>query len=305
MAQRFGGRHSPDGSRPEAPAIPGDTAPANTFRGRQAYQSNIRAKLMFLVPLPLLLTGIGELRQGDAMGMVAELGGLGILLLAAWLLAEGLKAEAAYNARTVARPPAFPRKIAASCLTATGVFLVALGGMKGGLALALVTAVIAGGAHAFSFGIDPLRKKGLEGVSDFDTERVATAIEKAERLLSETLRAARGIGDRALEARVDTMAATARDMFRAVEQDPRDLSGARKFLGVYLRGARDATVKFSDLYSKTRDPQARADYESLLSDLENSFNAQRAAMLADNRTDLDVEIEVLRERLRRDGVSTT
>jgi 5-bromo-4-chloroindolyl phosphate hydrolysis protein len=91
-------------------------------------------------------------------------------------------------------------------------------------------------------------------------------------------------------------------MFRTVEEDPRDLTGARKYLGVYLLGAKDATVKFADLYSRTRDEKARADYEALLDDLEKSFAARTQKMLLDDRSDLDVEIEVLRERLEREGV---
>jgi hypothetical protein len=90
-------------------------------------------------------------------------------------------------------------------------------------------------------------------------------------------------------------------MFRQVESDPRDLTAARKYLSVYLMGARDAAVKFSDLYSRTRDPQAKADFEALLSDLETHFASRTQALLTDNRTDLDIEIGVLRERLMREG----
>lgn len=303
MAQRFGGEFSPDrparsGNTSQAP----DPAPANRFRGQSVVKSRFRARLLFVVPLPLLLTGIGELRAGDSLGMIGEFGALILLLAAAWLLTEGLKAETAYDARAVARPPAFPRKLSSSVLTGLGVALAATLGMGQDVLPGLLTGLIAGGAHAFSFGLDPMRKKGMEGMSEFDTQRVARAVEKAEKLLSETLAAADRFGDRRLQGRVEAMAASAREMFRAVEEDPRDLSGARKFLGVYLMGARDATVKFGDLYAKTRDAGARKDYEALLSDLEASFNAQRATMLLENRTDLDVEIEVLRDRLKREGL---
>ena len=91
-------------------------------------------------------------------------------------------------------------------------------------------------------------------------------------------------------------------MFRAVEQDPRDLARARTFLSVYLLGLRDATVKFADIWSRNRDPQARAQYEALLGDLETSFGTHRAQLLADDRSALDIEIEVLRERLQQDGL---
>ena len=47
-----------------------------------------------------------------------------------------------------------------------------------------------------------------------------------------------------------------------------------------------------------KSPTARADYEALLSDLETNFAARTKALLNDNLTDLDVEIQVLRDRLK-------
>ena len=142
----------------------------------------------------------------------------------------------------------------------------------------------------------------MEGLSEFDAQRVAKAVDKAEGLLRDTITASKRFGDRTLEGRVESLAASARKMFRAVEEDPRDLTGARKFMGVYLKGARDATVKFADLYSKKRDTSARSDYEALLTDLETTFAQQAEVMLIEDRTDLDVEIEVLRDRLKQEGV---
>jgi hypothetical protein len=91
-------------------------------------------------------------------------------------------------------------------------------------------------------------------------------------------------------------------MFRQVEADPRDLNAARRYLGVYLQGARDATVQFVDLYARNRDPQIRADYVTFLDDLENNFAKRTRAMLTDDRSNLDIEIEVLRERLDRENL---
>ena len=92
-------------------------------------------------------------------------------------------------------------------------------------------------------------------------------------------------------------------MIRTVEEDPRDLTGARKFLGVYLLGARDATTKFVELYSRQKGADTRDSYDALLSDLEMNFAAKTEKMLLDDRSDMDVEIKVLRDRLQREGVS--
>ncbi len=296
MTKKYGGQFSPDGATETAPSQP------NKFSGQEVYNPNIRSKLLFLVPLPLLFSGISELRIGNSTGMAIELGAFGVLILAAWLLRDGLQAEDAYNARKVAKPPAIPRKIFASVLTGLGVWMAAYGGAGLDLISSLVYAAAASAAHSFSFGIDPLRKKGMEGFDSFETERVTKAIEKAEKLLSETVTASHRIKDRALEARIESLARTARDMFRTIEEDPRDLTRARKFIGVYLKGARDATIKFANLYTKNRDQDARLKYENLLNDLEKNFSAHRETLLLDDRSDLDIEIEVLQDRLKQEGV---
>ena len=154
-----------------------------------------------------------------------------------------------------------------------------------------------------AFGLDPMRKKGLEGVDQMATERIARAIDQAEGLVRDTTAAAARIGDQRVAGRVERICDQAREMFRVVERDPRDLARARAFLSVYLLGLRDATVKFADIYGRTRDPVVLGQYESLLGDLESSFTKQRTHLLEDNRGDLEVEIEVLRERLQQDGLT--
>ncbi|RYI14179.1 MAG: hypothetical protein EON48_12045, partial [Acetobacteraceae bacterium] len=134
----------------------------------------------------------------------------------------------------------------------------------------------------------------------FQTGRVAHAVQEGEAYLKGMQDAILRAGDRSLERRVDQFAGVARGLFRTIEADPGDLTAARKYLVVYLMGARDATVKFADHYAQTRDAGARADYEALLADLETTFAQKTTAFLSNNRTDLDVEIAVLRDRLKLD-----
>lgn len=292
MAKRFGGDFSPDarGKRGASPKH-------GPLVGSKPMRHRLRLLVLFVLPLPLLFLGLGK----PPLAMAVDFTAAAILVLAAWLLQEGLRAENAYNDRKIARRPAFPRKIFASLLTGIGIALAAMEGLSGVPGAALY-GIVGGLLHSFSFGIDPMHDKGMEGIDTFQTERVATALDKAERYLAEMKDAALRAGDRSVLDRVDRFHKTARVMFRTVEDDPRDLSAARKFLGIYLLAARDATVKFADLFAQTRDAQALADYDALLTDLEASFEAKREKLLVADRSDLDVEIEVLRDRLKRDGL---
>jgi hypothetical protein len=295
-AQRFGGRHSP-GPRPAEGAPP--PAP---FQGRPAARVSIRARLMYLLPAPLLFAGLGAIGRASPLETVAELGGFAGLTLSAWLLNEGLRAEAAYEARPVAKPPALPRKLVAAVVTALAVCVVGAVSLGQGLIGAVAFGAVAGVAQLVAFGLDPMKAKGLAGVDAFESERVAKAIDAAEELVREIVAAAGRLGDRRLEGRVERLCDQARDVFRAIEADPRDLARARSFLHVYLRGLRDATVKFADLQGRRRDPAAQAKYEDLIGDLETSFATHRTQLLEDSSGELEVEIEVLRDRLQQDGL---
>ncbi|MEM9969723.1 MAG: 5-bromo-4-chloroindolyl phosphate hydrolysis family protein [Pseudomonadota bacterium] len=284
MAQRYGGKFSP-----------GATGSAAKPQRRR---SGARVNLLFIVPFLLVFTAFTE----NAVGMAADLIAFGALMLAAWLTREGQIAHDAYDARRVAKRPAIPRKIFASVLTALGLGIAGYDPTDGALVNSLIFAVLGGVLHFIAFGPDPLRHKGVAEGDSFQTDRVAKAVYEAERHLTAMRDAIRGAGIPALSRRVDAFADTARQMFRAVEDDPRDLTGARRFMGVYLLGARDATTQFAELYARSKNEEARQDYEALLDDLEGSFAARTEKMLLDDKTGLDVEIEVLRDRLAREGI---
>jgi len=295
MAERFGGKHSP-GAAPKGPQA--DAVRRAAAEERRVDAAGARANLLFV---PAVLVAVLSLNAGPA-GLVAGLASGGVLALAAWLLREGLRAEAAFNARAVARRPALPRKMLASGLTGLGVALAAWGGAGAALG-PLLYGVAALALHVAAFGVDPLRDKGMEGIDTFQQSRVARVVVEAETYLAAMKAQIAQLGDRTLDARVAAFQALARRMIRTVEEDPRDLTEARKFLTVYLMGARDASVKFADHWKRTRDPAARADYEALLSDLETNFAARTDRMLEGGREDLDIEIKVLRDRLAREGVT--
>ena len=292
MAQRYGGKYSPDGQ--------GDSSPApdrGAYQGARRTRAGGRVNLLFLAPLPLIWAAFTTGPTGLALNLLA----LGLLLLAAWLTREGILAQEAYEARKVARAPGFPRKIAGSLLT--GIGLAVAGFAAGGGFLApLIYAVVGTVLHSMAFGLDPMKDKGMEGIDKMQTDRVARAVEKAETYLTGMTDAVKRAGDRQVEARVERFQISVRDMLRTVEDDPRDLTAARKYLGVYLMGARDATVKFADIYARSRDAKARSDYMMLLTDLEENFIAKTNSLLQDNNSDLEIEISVLRDRLEREGV---
>jgi hypothetical protein len=293
-AQRFGGAYSPG-------AQPGRGRPPVKWSERAIRSPSLRALGLFAAPSLLLFGMLGALGRGDGIGLV-WLGAAYLLIVAgASLTRTGLTAEAAYEARAVARPPGFPRKLFGAVAIALGVGLCALRATASPLQAAIFAA-IAAGLHLAAFGLDPMRSKGLDGLDTEALDAAITRIDTAKALIADMRQAAAKFGEQALADQVERLAATATEVLAKIERDPRELRRARRFLAVYLVGARDATVQFAQSFDASGDPAIRDKYAALLTDLEAQFASHRDTLLQDNRTALDVEIDVLRERLKQEGV---
>ena len=79
MAQRFGGKYSPKGD-------PGKDQ--DDFRNADVEPAAFRVNLLFVPPAILLILSLGK----GALALTAGAAGAAALLLAAWLLREGLRA---------------------------------------------------------------------------------------------------------------------------------------------------------------------------------------------------------------------
>ena len=317
MAKQFGGKYSPDASvnhtdnlssdrTTATPAGPVGGAERGAYYGAQADTAGMRSNVLFIPAVVVVFTSLSDGAVGLTFAVIAA----AVLTLAAWLTRDGLRAEAAYHARKVARRPLMPRKIIGSALTGLGIAVAAYktgveDGANGSLIAGLLFGGVTGVLHSVAVGIDPIKDKGMDGIDTHQQDRVARVVSEAEKTLDEMSNAILRAGSRQMEARVERFKTTARDLFRTVEEDPRDLSGARKYMTVYLRGAKDATVKFADVYARTQDNQVYNDYGALLDDLEQNFAARTRKMLLDDHSDLTIEIEVLRDRLSREGVKTS
>lgn len=291
MAIRFGGPFSPG-------ARDAQNLPARAVPGKLRHRLESRTTWITVAGIPFLTSAFFQ----DPVGMASNLAGFGALAAGMFMTRQGLQAEAAYDARRVARRPAIPRKLFGGILTGLGLAVGAFEPGAAELVGAGLIGVTGGLLHWFSFGSDPMRDKGMEGIDAVQQDRVARFIEEAEGHLQQMHDAILRTRDRGLEAKVHHFMATARGLFQQVEDDPAAFAAARRYLGVYLMGARDATVKFADLYARSGDASARAAWEALIADLETNFAARSRSLLDGSRTDMDIEIEVLRDRLAQEGV---
>ncbi|SOC10943.1 5-bromo-4-chloroindolyl phosphate hydrolysis family protein [Rhodobacter maris] len=295
MAKRYGGKYSPSpnaesrGYAGVAPDRLPETGPAHPMTRRLVW--------LVVAALPFLFNAFGA----GPLTLARSLGSFALIAGAVFLIREGLKAEAAWQARKVARRPVLPRKAFGALGIGLGLGLGAQAPEIGALGAGLI-GLIGAALSLFAFGLDPMRDKGLEGVDPFQQDRVSKVVTEGERELAAMAEAIARADDARLTARVAAFAETAHELFRAVEEDPGDLGAARRYLTVYLSGARAASEKYAGLTGALRDAKARAEYEALLDDLEANYAARTRALRENDRVALEIEVEVLRERLAREGL---
>ena len=88
MAQRIVGKYSPNAaSGPQEPAVIEAAPPPGG--------PMLKANLTFLLPFPFIFKAFA----GTPTALFSGLGAAGLLILAAWLTREGVKAHAAFDAK--------------------------------------------------------------------------------------------------------------------------------------------------------------------------------------------------------------
>lgn len=258
--------------------------------------------LMFLLPLPVLIAAVVSLAHGSLDGLLGNAVGYGLFLAGALLLRRGLLTEAEYGRRRVARAP-WPLKTLGGGVIAlaTGVTAWFGAGQHPAIAVAFGLAALLG--CYLSYGFDPRVAKRFTDRDGVDvTDRVLEALTQAEASIAAIEQSTRNIRNAELNSRLRRIVAQARQILTMLEEDPRDLRRARKFLNVYLDGAKQVTEGYAKTHARVAAPELEDNFRRVLATIEDVFQEQQQKLLETDVTDLDVQIEVLTTQLKREGV---
>ena len=272
------------------------------IRQGRAWLPVAKAAALFVLPLPLLLAVLVDLFSGDLAGLALTGGGLACLWAAGVLAWRALAAEARYFLGERLDPPLVPLKAASLGLTALGTGLAALAGGQRPAA-AGVFAVLAGLGHAAFYGRD-LKRRPVEvaPVAGVDVAAVTAQLKQAHGRLRGIEEAAHGIAVPEFRDRLERIIDIGRRILAEIERDPRDAARARKFLNLYLDSAERVTVEYARTHRQLRSRPLEENFRRLLIDMEETFALQHRKLIENDVLALDVEIEVLNARMRREGV---
>ncbi|HRY25479.1 MAG: 5-bromo-4-chloroindolyl phosphate hydrolysis family protein [Geminicoccaceae bacterium] len=252
---------------------------------------------------------VGPLVTGLMLGQVGKaLGGLGAiaaLQAAAWLIRKGRLAEREYAARTITRAPP-PRKLAGTALVGLAAFSLSALGAGQPVILGLVAAALMGFAAYLTYGLDPRADKGLDAKladrAGLKTEAVLAALEEARAKVRTIEAQARGLHSRELKDRLARITRSAEAVLAQIEKDPGDLRRARRFLVTYLDGTRDVVSGYRAQQQDLADTPLADNFRHVLETVERVFEEQREILKRNESLDLEVQIEVLKTQLEREGV---
>jgi 5-bromo-4-chloroindolyl phosphate hydrolysis protein len=271
-------------------------------RGR-AWIPVAKAAALFLLPMPLFFAAILDLASGDLGRFALTGGGLASFFTAGTLMWRALVAEARYLLGQRLDPPAFPLKATSLVLTALGTAAASLAGGNS-IAVVIVIALLAAVGHWAFYGAD-LRKRrvNIPRVNGIDIDSVTAQVKQAYGRLRGIEAAARNITVREFGERLERIIDIGRDILAEIERDPRDASRARRFLNVYLDSAEKVTTQYAQSHRKLLSQPLEQNFRQLLIDMEQNFSEQRKKLLESDAMILDADIEVLKTRLKREGIT--
>jgi 5-bromo-4-chloroindolyl phosphate hydrolysis protein len=296
---RQNGRLAPGGSR----KIGGGAAAAGTFPAIRPVVAKGWLLKAFAVGFgwPLLLA----LVRGSFRDTVALLAAMALLWAGGGLIARGCREEAENEGRTLALSP-LPWKLFGAVSAGVAAFAVSFGPAHDGVAMALLLGVLTGVGCVLTYGLDPradrsaieaaAKRAGVKG------KDVVDSLEEAHRKVRGIEDAAQRLHSRELKARLDRICGQARAILSQLEQDPKNLSRARRFLVNYLDGTRDVVGQYAAQQRDLADTPLAENFRRVLTTVEQVFAEQEEVLKQDDKLNLEVQIEVLETQLRREGV---
>jgi 5-bromo-4-chloroindolyl phosphate hydrolysis protein len=273
------------------------------IRQGRAWVPVLKSAALFLLPFPLVIAFFVALVGGDIGRLAAISGAIAAFFGAGVLTWRGLVSEARYFLGQRLDPPAVPLKTVSAMLTAIGAGLAASAGGHG-LASAGAFAVLAAVGYFCFYGRDPKRKRiDLPEVDGVDRDAVTAQLKQAYGRLQGIEAAARSIAVPEFVERLKRIIGIGKQILAEIERDPRDAARARRFLHLYLDSAEKVTVEYARTHRQMRNRPLENNFRQLLIDMEKTFEAQHQKLLENDVLTLDVEIEVLNARLKREGIN--
>ena len=256
-----------------------------------------KGTLLYLFLVPLILSVILALFNTDIKAFI--LNGISFLLFltVAIIAKKGFLKEGDYHANTFTKAPKVPYKMIAGYLLGGATFFTAF--ITGGqpIVKSIFLAVIATIGYYMFYGFDPKKDK-LKNLGGVSADFVLETIQEARSKLSHIHQDMKEIKDTLLQEKLTIATSKAENILQTIQEDPKDVRVARKFLIVYIDGIAKVTDSYIELDEKDINPVTKEKLNSLMDDVEVRFDKELIRLKNNNAFDLDVHIDVLKEQIK-------
>ena len=266
-----------------------------------------RGWLLYIIAFPLLPAALFALQDGQQVVALARAAGFGLAMGAATMIRHGIRLDNEAIRRNLRRRASTVRYRAVGAgMAAGGTFVVSWLGLYSGYGLVgsvlMALAVLLGCYLYYDFD-GPGRKDPEIAAVGITTEELVELLDEAEGRIVAIENASRDIRNVEFRDRLRHIAEGARGILETIERDPVDARRARKFLKVYLDGAKQVTEGYARAHRGEQAPELEDNFRRVLGTIETVLEEQRQKLRENNLTDLDVKIEVLQMQLEKEGVT--
>jgi 5-bromo-4-chloroindolyl phosphate hydrolysis protein len=251
---------------------------------------------VFLIPLSLavLLALVARDIPAFALNLVAFL----LFYATAKLNTWGLANEFKYHKEKLTKAPKKPFKTISTLLL--GISTLFAASIAGGVSLfsGIFLAIVAMVGYLLHYGVDPRTDK-LENIGDVSAELVLKTLADARAKLSGIeSHINKDFKDLDLKEKLSLATKKAEHIIQTIQEDPKDIRVARKFLLVYLDGLEKVTNSYTAMDEADIKGETKEKLHELLNDVEIRFDKELKRLQKNNEFDLDVNIDVLHQQIK-------
>lgn len=263
----------------------------------------LRGMLLYVLAGPLALASIVSLAQGELGAALAAGSAFGLIAGGGFLNRRGLLEELVTSERRYTRSRDLPHRYLGALAVAAGTSVGAIAAVGHDLWVGAAFGLLALAGFHLSYGLPPLRSVIAPKHPVVRDKPLQQALAQAEGRLLTIEKAALRIGNRELEQRLQRIAAQGRAILEQIVARPDERFRARKFLNVYLEGAEQVASRYARTHRLVRGQQLEDNFRNVLVEIETVFDRQLGRLAEHDVFDLDVQIEVLRKQLEREGIT--
>jgi 5-bromo-4-chloroindolyl phosphate hydrolysis protein len=256
-----------------------------------------KGHFLYIFLAPLFLSVILALGKQDFTAFLYNLIAFVLFFATAKLNTLGLNKEYEYHTTTLTKAPKTPLKTLTAGLL--GISTLYTGWIAGDepFITGIILAIVAMVGYFLYYGFDPKDDK-LQNIGDISAEFVIETLATARGKLAEVEEGMKKIKEHELHSKLRIATDKGYEILNNIEEDPKDLRVARKFIIVYIDGIKKVTASYTAIDEKDITAPTKEKLSTLLSDVEKRFDKEILRLKENNKFDLDVQIDVLQQQIK-------